>query len=203
MRSTSDHPMQIRSIKLIQSLFFLSIFLFQLNGAFAQAKVTSSLIKQDTLENFQPFSDSLDLKAGSVNISSERHAKSGNLAMLLSAVVPGAGQVYAHRYYTIPIIWGFGAYFASTAIKANQQYEDFRGKFTESVRLDTANHLGNSYFSKARDFYHNQRDEFILYLTLTYLLNIIDAYVGATLYDFDVSDDLGGSANIRFRIPLH
>ena len=79
---------------------------------------------------------------------------------------------------------------------------DFRGKFSESVRLDTSAHLGNQTLLSARDFYHDQRDEFILYLGLTYILNIVDAYVGATLYDFDVSDELGGSAKIQIHVPL-
>jgi hypothetical protein len=95
-----------------------------------------------------------------------------------------------------------GAFFTSVAIKANNQYVDYRGKFSESVRLDTIAHSGDQNLLSARDFYHDQRDEYILYLGLTYFLNIIDAYVGATLYDFDVSDELGGSAKIQFRIPL-
>jgi hypothetical protein len=68
--------------------------------------------------------------------------------------------------------------------------------------LNTINHSGDTISYSAREFYHNQRDEFIFYLALTYFLNIIDAYVGATLYDFTVSDDLGGNAKIRFQIPL-
>ena len=78
-----------------------------------------------------------------------------------------------------------------------------RGKYAESVRLDTANHSGNAEFLRIRDFYRNQRDEFLFYLVITYILNIVDAYVGAVLYDFDVSNDLGGSAAIQVRIPFH
>jgi hypothetical protein len=137
-----------------------------------------------------------------MKLSDEKRAKSGNLAMLFSAILPGSGQVYAHRYYTIPLIWGFGYYFAASAIKANNQYMDWRGKYSESVRKDTINHIGDAYPLSVREFYHNQRDEFIFYVALTYFLNIIDAYVGATLYDFNVSEDLGGNAKIRFRIPL-
>ena len=171
-------------------------------NAGAQTKVTSALIKPDTAESRYTSIDSLGIQAGSVKLSSGVHAKSGSLAMLLSALLPGAGQVYAHRYYTIPVWWGFGIYFSSVAIKANNQYEEYRGKFSESVRLDTAAHSGNQDLLRVRDFYRNQRDEYILYLGLTYFLNIIDAYVGATMYDFDVSDDLGGNAKIQFRIPL-
>jgi hypothetical protein len=160
------------------------------------------LIKPDTTEDQYLSNDSLGVRRGRIKFISDVQAKSGSLAMLLSAVLPGAGQVYAHRYYTIPIFWGFGAYFASVAVKANNQYEDYRGKFSESVRLDSIAKQGNQNLLSARDFYHDQRDEFILYLGLTYILNIVDAYVGATLYDFDVSDELGGSAKIQIRVPL-
>jgi hypothetical protein len=168
----------------------------------AQTRVTSALIKPDTTEAQQAVLDSLGIRAGNISVASQRNAKSGNLAMLFSAILPGAGQVYGHRYYTIPLIWGFGAYFTSVALKANDQYHNYQGRFAESVLLDTT-HAGNSYLKDTRDFYRNQRDEFFVYLALTYFLNIIDAYVGATLYNFDVSDELGGIAAIRLKVPLH
>jgi hypothetical protein len=193
MRNRSFTPWSIAGLALV---FALSI-----NDSAAQTKVTSALIKSDTTKTHSPSSDTLQYQFSSIRLSDEKHAKSGNLAMLFSAILPGSGQVYAHRYYTIPLIWGFGYYFASSAIKANNQYMDWRAKYSESVRLDTT-HSGDAYTLSVREFYHNQRDEFIFYLALTYFLNIIDAYVGATLYDFNVSDDLGGNAKLRFQIPL-
>ncbi|MGD0035731.1 MAG: DUF5683 domain-containing protein [Bacteroidota bacterium] len=183
---------------LITAIFF---FISHTNTD-AQIKVTSALIKPDTTEAQYSSNDSLGVRGGKIKLISDVNAKSGSLAMLFSALLPGAGQVYAHRYYTIPFIWGLGAFFTSVAIKANSQYMDYRGKFSESVRLDTTAHSGDQNLLSARDFYHDQRDEYILYLGLTYFLNIIDANVGATLYDFDVSDELGGSAKIQFRVPL-
>ncbi len=193
MRNRSFTPWSIAGLAFV---FALSI-----NDSAAQTKVTSALIKPDTTETLSPSQDTLKYEFSSMKLSDEKQAKSGNLAMLLSAILPGSGQVYGHRYYTIPLIWGFGYYFASSAIKANNQYMDWRGQYSESVRLDT-NHIGDANILSVREFYHNQRDEFIFYLALTYFLNIIDAYVGATLYDFNVSEDLGGNAKIRFQIPL-
>ncbi len=129
-------------------------------------------------------------------------SKSGKLAMILSAVLPGAGQVYAERYYTIPVIWGLGAYFASQWVKADHRYQDYARQFSASVLADSVQRQGNSELKDIRDFYHDQRDQFAIYIGLTYLLNIVDAYVGATLYGFDVSTNLGGSSQIRFRIPI-
>jgi hypothetical protein len=190
---------------LIAALF---IFIISYNNADAQTKVTSVLIKPDTTDAQYKAIDSLGVRGGKIKLISDVHAKSGSLAMLLSALLPGAGQVYAHRYYTIPIFWGFGVYFSSIAIQSNNQYQSFRTKFSEAVRLDSTialtGKLNNTEagLQNSRDSWRDQRDEFILYLGLTYILNIIDAYVGATLYDFDVSDELGGSAKIQFRIPL-
>jgi hypothetical protein len=198
--SLNNFPMKNQSVMpLIVAIFFF--FVSSIN-ADAQTKVTSALIKSDTTEAQYSSKDSIGVQGNKIKLISDVNAKSGSLAMLLSALLPGAGQVYAHRYYTIPIFWGFGVYFSSIAIKANNQYLDYRGKFSESVRLDTTAHSGDQNLLSARDFYRDQRDEFILYLGLTYILNIIDAYVGATLYDFDVSDELGGSAKIQFHVPL-
>ena len=194
MRNRSFTPWNIAGLALV---FALSI-----NNSAAQAKVTSALIIPDTTETLSTSHDTLQYQFSSMRLSDEKNAKSGNLAMLFSAILPGSGQVYAHRYYTIPLIWGFGYYFASSAIKANDRYMDYRGRYSESVRSDTIDHSGDAYILSVREFYHNQRDEFIFYLALTYFLNIIDAYVGATLYDFNVSDDLGGNAKLRFQIPL-
>jgi hypothetical protein len=170
---SNNFLMKNRSVMpLVAAIFFFFISYIQ---AGAQIKVTSALIKSDTTETQNPSTDSLGIRAGKIKLISDVNAKSGSLAMLFSALLPGAGQVYAHRYYTIPFIYGFGVYFSSMAIKANSQYQDYRGKFSESVRLDTIAHLGNQNLLSARDFYRDQRDQFILYLGLAYFLNIIDA----------------------------
>jgi hypothetical protein len=193
--------MRNRSFTLWNIASIILICALSINDSAAQAKITSALIKPDTTETLSTPNDTLQYQFSTMRVSDEKYAKSGNLAMLFSAILPGSGQMYAHRYYTIPLIWGFGYYFASIAIKANNQYMDYRGQYSESVRLDT-NHVGDPNILRVREFYHNQRDEFIFYLALTYFLNIIDAYVGATLYDFDVSNELGGNAKLRFQIPI-
>ncbi len=128
-------------------------------------------------------------------------SKSPGLAMLLSAIVPGSGQIYVHRYITIPIIWGFGYYFAWAWNTQNKNYLYYRDLFSASVKADSAGQ-GIEVYQKDRDFYRDDRDKFAFYLAITYVLNIIDAYVGASLYSFDVSDNLGGSAALRIRIPI-
>lgn len=169
----------------------------------SQTKVTSTLLKKDTsTSTFFP-NDTLALQTDKINLEADRPTKSGSKAMLFSAVLPGAGQVYAHRYYTIPIIWGCAVYFYSQWKYCNNIYKQFQRIYADSVTSKTASPELVQYYLSTRDAFHNHRDEFAIYIGLTYILNIIDAYVGATLYGFEVSDNLGGSAAIQFRIPLH
>jgi hypothetical protein len=146
--------------------------------------------------------DSLRVEAGATKTDTVSTGKSPTLAMLMSMVIPGSGQVYVHRYITIPIIWGFGYYFAKSWNDQNNRYIYFRDLFSASVAADTVNHQGNGVYQSNRDFYRDDRDKFAFYLAITYILNIVDAYVGASLYSFDVSDNLGGSAALRLRIPI-
>jgi hypothetical protein len=129
-------------------------------------------------------------------------AKSTTLAITLSSALPGSGQVYVERYWTIPIIWGFGVYFATQWNKADNLYNDARLRFTASVQRGENGGQGNSQSRYERDFYRDERDRFAFYIALTYLLNIVDAYVGASLYAFDVSDDLGGNARLVVSVPV-
>ncbi len=40
-----------------------------------------------------------------------------------------------------------------------------------------------------REFYLDQRNDFIWYFTILYVVNLIDAYVDAHLFDFDVKEE--------------
>ncbi len=119
-----------------------------------------------------------------------RPAKSPTLALVLSALLPGAGQVYNESYWKVPIILGFGVYFASQWLDQNRRYVEARDKFTESLKT---NPNGDALQLARREFYKNQRDSFTWYFLILYVLNLADAYVDASLYDFDV----GGTLSVR------
>ncbi|MEX1139632.1 MAG: DUF5683 domain-containing protein [Bacteroidota bacterium] len=131
-------------------------------------------------------------------------SRSPALAIVLSALAPGAGQIYAERYWTIPLIWGFGYWFVRNYIQLDRKYDEWSATYTLSLQQGIFAGTGDPSVKGLRDFYHNERDRFAFYLALTYILNIVDAYVGASLYAFDVSEDLGGEQNVRaeLRIPI-
>jgi hypothetical protein len=172
-----------------------------LKTADAQQVLSAAFLHHDSIQDsVRTETDTIALSGRTIVMPLEK--KSGSTAMLLSAILPGAGQVYAHRYYTIPLFWGAGAFFLSEWITCNRYYHDQQNAFSASVTADTVNHLGINSLKDQRDYWHDTRDKYTIYLALTYILNILDAYVGATMYSFDVSDNLGGTMAVRFRIPI-
>ncbi len=109
-------------------------------------------------------------------------------AVAYSAILPGAGQFYTESYWKIPIILGAGGYFAYGIINNNNQYLDYRDQYLNSQTAE--NPSGDPRLLNLREFYRDQRDNFIIYSSILYLANLIDAYIDAELYDFNVSDKI-------------
>jgi hypothetical protein len=116
-----------------------------------------------------------------------RLTKSPALAMGLSAMLPGAGQVYNRSYWKVPIIAGFGIYFGYEFFQNHRQYKDYRDQYSASLQVLST---GDSRLLALREFYKEQRDTFGWYFLILYLVNVADAYVDASLFDFDVGDAL-------------
>lgn len=118
-------------------------------------------------------------------------------ATLMSACLPGLGQVYNKKYWKVPIIYaGFGVltYFIYTNA---DEYINFKCAYIES---SYGNMNGNySYlvqrYSKdellsAREYYRRNLEITCLLTALWYALNILDATVDAHLYTFNITDKL-------------
>jgi len=171
-----------------------------LGGAQQQnaAMSDSSLGPPDTASLAQSTKLSSDVVRGAAHEGGDsltpprRQTKSTALAMLLSAVLPGAGQTYNESYWKVPIVLGFGIYFGSQWLHNNRLVDEYRDRYTASISPSLTS--GDTRLLTIRDFYKDQRDTFAWYFVILYLLNIADAYVDAALYDFNVSDDL----SIRF-----
>ena len=119
-------------------------------------------------------------------------------AVLRSAFIPGWGQIYNQSYWKAPVIWGFIGYYLYFWIKNNNSYINFGDLYSKSLTESTN---GNINYKTYRDFYHDQRDLFTIYIGIVYLLNLIDAYVDAQLFDFDISEEMyGSSPRLSFRL---
>src|SRR6266850_5090288 len=138
--------------------------------------------------------DTLGISSPLPGAKASDHSKSPWIAVGLSAGVPGLGQIYNHTYWKLPLIWGLGGYWIYEWVHLNDNYKDFRSQYSNSIT--PANKAGDPLLLTLRDFYRDERDKFAWYLGALYLLNLVDAYVGASLYDFDVSPDLTSDGRI-------
>ena len=108
---------------------------------------------------------------------------------MISAVVPGYGQIYNGAIWKVPILYGLLGYFGYTALDFNDSYDEFRVKYAEDPEGPDA-----SYFQSERDRYQEKRNRQLLFLVLAYIAGIVDAYVDAHLYDFDAISEEGISS---------
>lgn len=112
--------------------------------------------------------------------------KSPWVALGLSAVLPGAGQIYLGQWYKVPfIVGGIGACLTAALIQNDRYLYTADSVRNQQARGDVATSLR---YAKAREFYRDDRDKFYIYAAIVYIANLIDAYIAAHLYDFDVSD---------------
>jgi len=124
-----------------------------------------------------------------------RMKKSPTTAVLLSAVLPGAGQFYNESYWKVPIIGGLVGYFGYEYFRNNNLYKDYRNEYTASQTELNPN--GDLNLKTLREFYRDQRDDFVWYFLIVYVINMVDAYVDAHLFDFDVSEDKFTKGGVR------
>ncbi len=133
-----------------------------------------------------------------------RMRKSPTTAVLLSAVLPGAGQFYNESYWKVPIIGGLVGYFGYEYFRNNNLYKDYRDDYAASQT--ELNPDGDFTLKTLREFYRDQRDDFVWYFLIVYVINMVDAYVDAHLFDFDVSEDKftkGGSRGREYKLKLN
>jgi len=127
-------------------------------------------------------------------------------AMWLAIVLPGAGQIYNHKYWKLPIIYGGFVGCAYAMRWNNQMYSDYSRayidisdndpetksyeKFTYLVMSQTDPERLKTQFKARKDRFRRWRDLSFFCMLGVYGLSIIDAYVDASLSQFDISDDL-------------
>lgn len=103
-------------------------------------------------------------------------------AVVKSTILPGLGQVYNESYWKVPVIWGLMGWFGYNWWQNDKQYKEYRNLYQLSIEQGKENFL----YKRIREFYRDQRDLFAIYLGLTYFLNIVDAYVDANLFNFEL-----------------
>jgi len=129
-------------------------------------------------------------------------------ALWLSALCPGLGQIYNRRYWKLPI--GVGAFVGLSygASWNNRMYKDYSKGYRDVMDSDPdtrsymdffppttrESNLDKEWLQKVmknkRDYYRRYREICVIAMVGVYLINIVDAYVDASLAHFDISSDL-------------
>lgn len=179
------------------------VALVMLSGlSYAQVLDNSRLSKQDSA-----------LIAQSVK---KQRVFSPKKAALMSAVLPGLGQIYNRKYWKVPFVYGGVIGFGALVIWNNGKMQDskrglreffddnpdtrFYDKVLPYTKEEFAdkgygneaayNAWAESALKKGRDGYRRNRDLSFLGFMGFYLLQILDATVDAHFKNFDISDDL-------------
>lgn len=173
-------------MKFFMRLLIPIIFLMLIIKADAQVRDIKNLKELELLEASK---DTVKKKSKDVKFVMK---KSPLKAVLLSAVLPGAGQFYNESYWKLPIVALVGGYFGYEIVNQNNKFLDYKEQYIASQTPENSN--GNQQLLTSRNFYRDQRDRFIFYFGIFYVINLVDAYVDAHLYDFDVSD------KVRFNV---
>lgn len=164
----------IKGCVLIRGAFFLILAGFLV--AFVAQAQSDSL--QETPEN-----------------QAERHISSPVRAAMLSATLPGMGQVYNRKYWKVPIVYaGFGTlvYFLDMNLS---EYQRWRTAYIARVdgnpnTVDDYPFHSTHHLQRAMEYYRRNLEVTYILAAALYILNILDASVDAHLMDFDVGEDL-------------
>ncbi|SFB44710.1 DUF5683 domain-containing protein [Algoriphagus aquimarinus] len=118
--------------------------------------------------------------------------KNPRKATILSAILPGAGQVYNGKSWKVPLIYGgfiTDIYFINYNNRLYQVFKQALSDFDDELVTDFPS-LNRDGLVRNVNYWRKNRDLCYLLLGGIYALNLIDANVDAHLSGFDVSDDI-------------
>lgn len=135
---------------------------------------------------------------------------SSSKAVMYSAIFPGLGQIYNRKYWKLPLVYGafMGCAYAITWNSKNLKdyttaYNDIKSDDPKTnnswIDFIPANGDPEDYINKktfhdqlknGKNMFRRNRDLSMIITVGVYLLCMVDAYVDAELFDFDISPDL-------------
>lgn len=123
----------------------------------------------------------------SKDTTKSKEIHSPKTATILAMALPGAGQIYNHKYWKVPIVWGALAY-SGYQIFYNQHQmqtlnDTFRAMYARGLTPDPLQR-------SKRDNFRENRDASIIALSVIYVLQIVDATVDAHFFKFDINQKL-------------
>lgn len=181
--------------------------------AFAVEDFTVQIAADSTIQTVLAKADSIGVPE--VKLDIQQAFKPNPTKAVLLGLVPGLGQIYNRKYWKLPIVYGglMGCMYAITW--NNRNYKDYSEAYKDIMydaatnpnnpeawsqtwqvltALDPSSVINDSNFKdrlkRQKDYYRRYRDLSIIITVGVYALTLVDAYVDAQLFDFDISPDL-------------
>jgi len=166
------------------SFSILLVTLTLTESVFGQSIMFSSID-----EDYQPTSTLLPLRDSNSTSDYKR-------ATIMSAIVPGLGQIYNEKYWKVGIIYtagfimGYGMKYNVDSLRQYQKALNARVDTSAATIDNWYPQLTDAKVTGERDYYRRNRDMLILGFIGVYALQIIDANVDAHLKEFEINEDL-------------
>lgn len=196
--------------------FLLNILQIMVIAVGLTLTANDAVAQQDTLQPIMAQQDTMRMSFTAADtLKTVKHKRdwatwrpNAKRAMWLAIVLPGAGQIYNRKFWKIPIVYGgfVGCYYAMQW--NNQMYRDYSQAYMDLMDNDPNTqsynqflHLGvkidetnidryKTLFKNRKDRFRRWRDLSVFCMIGVYALSIVDAYVDASLSEFDISNNL-------------
>ena len=170
--------------------------------------ITDSLIMTDSLNNAESLVINGDTAELPVTLIVEEFKPNPTKALIYSAIFPGLGQIYNRKYWKLPIVYGGFLGFSYAITWNGRYYKDYSNGYKDIMDDDEATDSWKNFLpygvdpesvdkawltdvmKRRKDFYRRYRDLSIIGTVAMYALSMLDAYVDAQLFDFNISSDL-------------
>ena len=184
-------------------LGFILIFAFQ--------KTEAQNVVFDTIGNTIITADTIVKQEKPAKTAKAKKPHSPTKATIMSACLPGLGQIYNGKWWKVPIVYaglgglGYLVYSNYSEYRAYLHAYEFKtGDLPEGVTLtahetDLANRYADSQLQTYKESYRRDFEFFTILTVAWYGLNILDACVDGHLYTYDISEDLSLSVDPYLR----
>lgn len=184
-------------------LGFIAILAFQ--------KTEAQNVVFDTVGNAVITADTVVKEQKKAKVKKDKKPHSPTKATIMSACLPGLGQIYNGKWWKVPIVYaglgglGYLVYNNYSEYRSYlHAYEYNTGDLPDDVTLsqyetELANHYSGSQLQTYKESYRRNFELFTILTVAWYGLNIVDACVDGHLYTYDISDNLSLSVDPYLR----
>ncbi|MBO7616439.1 MAG: hypothetical protein J6T22_04450 [Bacteroidales bacterium] len=165
----------------------------------------------DTVGNTLITADTIVKQQKPTKTAKAKKTHSPTKATIMSACLPGLGQIYNRNWWKVPIVYaglgglGYLAYSNYSEYRSYLHAYEFKtGDLPEGTSLsqhetDLANKYADSQLQTYKEAYRRDFEFYSILTVAWYGLNILDACVDGHLYTYDISDDLSLSIDPYLR----